>query len=145
MTTKGLVYKDFELTPQYLGYEHLMGSLLIFNKEEYAIACYKKDNQYLLVFEKLLRMEESKPIWELLDTVRLVAKNSNEWRIDAQTECQSMTDSTLQFVSVFKDDILTDTFKAEKAWKFDFINRKMIPISTIDIECIAEEGCGSEE
>ena len=150
MTTKGIIYQDFEKLPHYIGFKHKQGKLIDFGGEEYGFAQYQKGKDHILVFEKLHRMNGNHAVWELLDTIRVKEPNNKEWSFDTNGEqCQDKIIPFNQFVVRHTYDPVSpqsDTFKAEQAWRFDFINRKLLPMLVKDILCIEyDPGCVGED
>jgi hypothetical protein len=137
---QGIVYQDFVKLPNYEGFKHEMGaSIQDLQKREFGIACYRKDKDLIIVFERFLYQNDNHPVWELLDTIRIREKANEDWYADNNFECQHQSDQLNQYVYIVKSLVEGDTFKPLFNWQIDFENGKLIPYSIDSMICIFQE------
>ncbi len=140
---KSMIGKEYQTLAEFnnllSGYEQQEGMLIeSYNDNEYGLAHYIKGPFNVIVFERVVRKENGKVGYVMLDVLEIKCKGKNQNVSCGLCRVQEKNDTDIIAVYQVKDNVAGFCKNIKKAWKANRKTEKFERTDTNGIACIHE-------
>ncbi|MFC7357082.1 hypothetical protein ACFQO1_05245 [Jejudonia soesokkakensis] len=133
-------YRDITIFPKFKDFQKKRGLLLNHlnnSNSNKGLQYIKNDSIHILILERIIRINEWKVAYELLDTVKLVNNNKLKIGFGYCERINPSDDETIFAFSIINDSAF---FKTQlKSWRIDFDINKLVEIQETELKCVNDE------